>query len=222
MNKFIINLGIIGICITLAGGVHAQTDRQTTQTAKPAPTPIFINPYKPTLPTYESDTPNLVRSTGNNTYSQYERRYTKPNKTSGPVYDEVFNPYGPGYGRIRGEKDFYDTADGRYYKQYEYMTLLAKRGDVAKLQSVVQDVQQNGVFDPEKYKAAIAAATGVNTDNPGGGSSGIPGVAPMPKKQVYVNKNDTPATPQKLHRGYDDEPAQKNQQPRQNQPIFLR
>lgn len=199
--------------------VQAQ-DKNTTK-------PIFINPYSPTVPTYATDMPNVVRAkNGNTTYNQAGRTYTKPNRlSSGPTYDPVFNPFPADYGRMRTEKDFYDIPTGRYYEQYDYFKLLADRGDTATLAAAVKEVQEGGVFDPAKYQAAMSG-----TGQAGSGSSAT---TPQPR-QVYQQAQDkTPVTknltqgdiPQKLHRSYDDDAtAAPTPTPvrQKNQPIFLR
>ena len=222
MKHLFLTAFVISLCsVAVTYNVMAQTTSSNT------PAPIFINPYKAAVPTYASQVPNLVRSNGQSQYSQAQRQYTKPNTSSGPVYDKPFSPFAPGYGRIRGEKEFYDTVDEKYYQQYEYMTVLAKRGDKAKLQQVVSDVQTNGVFDPAKYNAALVAAqnggtSGTTNADPLNPSSPV---TPTGQKRVFVNKNATSPTPQKIHQGYDDDTAQPQAQsptPRKNQPIFLK
>lgn len=197
-----------------AHGVSAQ------ETASKAP--IFINPYSPSVPTTTSKMPTIVQSNrGNGRWSQSNRTYTNPNRVSGPQYDEVFNPFGQGYGRMRSEKSFYDDVTGKQYKQYEYFALLAGRGETAKLQAAVRDVQQNGVFDPAKYRAALSGVSDTS------GSTVTPRrqvtAQPTTSRQVTRNLSESDM-PQKLHSGYDEETEQPAEQPQQRRsgPIFLR
>lgn len=212
MRKLLLNISVIALSTCIAAHAFAQE--------KTVNAPIFINPYSPTVPTYESNVPNMVRSTGTSRYSQATRTYTKPNRISGPQYDEVpTNLFAPGYGRIRSEQDFYDNDTGQHYGQYEYFKLLASRGETAKLQEVVKKVQEGGVFDPAKYKAVMSGTIGTSGSSSQPKTRTVVKSAPSKKK---VTKNLTEGDlPQKLHNGYDDEPAP---QPtyQKNQPIFLR
>lgn len=220
MTGKILRISFLALMAMSPFTVQAQ-DKNTTK-------PIFINPYSPTVPTYATDIPNMVRAkNGSTTYNQASRTYTKPNRiSSGPTYDPVFNPFPADYGRMRTEKDFYDIPTGRYYEQYDYFKLLSDRGDTAGLAAAVKEVQEGGVFDPAKYQA-VMNGTGLTDD-------GSPITTPVKTQQVYqASKDKTPVTknltqgdiPQKLHSGYDEDattvptPAPARQK---NQPIFLR
>jgi hypothetical protein len=157
------------------------------------------------------------------------RTYTQPNRKSKPMYDTNVNQFPADFGRITGEQDFYDSQTKRYYGQYEYFELLAQRGDTAKLQQVVGDVQRTGVFDPAKYQAIMSGGSN------GGGMTGINNGGGMPQRQIItrqktptVTRQNQVVTPKRVHQGYDDDmestqTSQPVQQARpKNAPIFLR
>lgn len=189
--------------------------QQNTQASKPTTSPIFIAPYKPTLPTYASGLPSVVKNTGRGSTRQTTGQI---GTARGPQYDGHFNPY-QGINRITVEQDFYDQQTKRYYGQYEYFALLAKRGDKQGLLSAVKKVQTNGVFDPAKYQAAVQG--GLNQTNT---TTNKPTTTPV--RRVTNNKKQTApqnalTTPKKVHQGYDDE-MQMPAKPAKNSPIFLR
>lgn len=193
--------------------------------------PIFITPY---TAKQINRTPTIVHATSNtNAIRGNVRTYTQPGKkSSNLLYAEQKNPFAnTGFGRIRAEKNYYDAEDKRHYNQYEYMGVLAKRGDTAKLQQVQQYLQQNGVYDPAKVQAAITNATqpqAFGSQQPsttGGVQSTYTGTTF--KQPTYKIKTQTTSVPQRLHGGYDDaenqtlDPAEAIK-PTGPRPIFLR
>jgi hypothetical protein len=118
--------------------------------------PIFVNPYKQKLPTYQSRVPNLV---GTPVKTSGQRNYTASGRKSKYVIVDDPDPFaGTSFGRIRTEQDFFDKNTKQYLNQYDYMAALHKSGNKAELNAVVQKVQKNGVFDPKKYQDAIRNA----------------------------------------------------------------
>lgn len=217
MDKALYKIMICALALTVSTGTGA-----VAQTAeKTVSTPLFITPYKPSVPTYASKVPTMVKNTGTGRSVNGNRMYTQPNRKSGPVYYQATNQFPEGYDRIKSEKSFYDEETGTHYKQYEYMELLAGRGDSARLKEVVADVQSNGIFDPAKYQAAVGGQKQNTSSN--GTSPTLPGIGADGKKRVYQVKDDSDSTPQKLHSGYDDNEQTKTVQrrPAYKQPIFL-
>ncbi len=180
--------------------------------------PIFISPYKPGNDTYTTRVPTAVQANQEQT-----RRFEPSDRLAGPGLTNNKNPFaGTGFGRIKQELSYYDEEIGRGLNQYDYMALLARRGDNARLAQVRRYVQQNGVFDPKKYKAAMT--TGPYGSNPQAPtiSSNSAQAAPVEKQQrrrVVVKQEEQSALPKRVHRGYDDEPAPRHQP---GAPIFLR
>lgn len=218
MNKLVYSLSILAILVlsvTVSVGVSAQE--------KAASTPIFITPYSPTVPTYESRVPTMVKNV-NPSRRIGGRTYTQPNRKSGPVYYKAENQFAEGYGRVRGEKDFYDEQTATFYDQYDYMGLLAQRGDTAKLREVVADVQKNGVFDPAKFQTVMTQAQGGGSAGNPQDNGSLPSIGSDGRKRVYqVKQADGGDLPQKLHSGYDDEEQAAPAEPKRSypQPIFL-
>ena len=194
--------------------------------------PIFITPYEPQRITR---LPTIVHATSNtNPIRGDVRTYTQPGRKSygtNSLFLKEKNPFaGTGFGRIRAEKDYYDKETKQYYNQYDYMGLLAKRGDTAKLQQVQSYLQQNGVYDPAKVQAAILGATQQkplqpNTSAPIGTPSAR--VTATGQTRSFKTKVQTTSVPQRIHGGYDDaenqtlDPA-KAIEPTGPRPIFLR
>lgn len=214
MNKFLLNISVLSLSATIATSAIAQTQNGNA--------PIFINPYSPSVQTVPSKLPNMVRSTGSSSYSQNNRTYTTPNRVSGsPQYDEVYNPFGAGFGRMRAEKDFFDNTTGQYYNQYDYFKLLASRGDNAGLQAAVKEVQENGVFDPAKYKEVMSGVSGSTAEEQKPHTQRVVVKNAVSREKVSDNLTQGDL-PQKVHQGYDEEPQAQQPAPRKNQPIFLR
>ncbi len=193
--------------------------------------PIFIKPYATQK---VKRTPTIVQATTHtNPIRGNVRTYTQPGRKSfNLLYAQEKNPFAnTGFGRIRAEKNYYDKQDKRHYNQYEYMGILAKRGDTAKLQQVQQYLQKNGVYDPTKVQAAITSATqpqafGSQQPSTTGGIQS-PYATTTYKQPAYKVKTQTTSVPQRLHGGYDDaenktlDPAEAIK-PTGPRPIFLR
>ena len=190
------------------------------------PTPIFIKPYTQGSNTYNKTLPTIVTPSANSQAVTTARSTT--NKTSSRQGSQraatkltpVKDPYaGTLYTRIREEQSYYDTQSQSYMGQYEYMKALSDRGDTAKLNSIRSYLQQNGVFDPAKYKVAMAggdpnAQSRTNNTSVGGTAN----ITADGRKRVIVPKETGDSSiPKKLHQGYDEQPA-----PPKNAPIFLR
>lgn len=189
--------------------------------------PIFVTPYMPSVPTYSSGIPAVVKNKNTGQRRSTPLRTNSTSKATGPQYDAPYNPYAAaGYGRIKSEKDFYDKQTSKYYKQYDYFALLAQRGDTQTLASAVKDVQQNGIFDPAKYNETMRAALN-NTQTSAGNGGTIPPInqsANGNTRKVIV-RDQQPVLPQKVHQGYDNEPdtaITTRPEQRKNAPIFLR
>jgi hypothetical protein len=188
------------------------------QETKTVSTPIFVTPYKPTIPTYSSGLPSVVKTTNTGTRST-TRRTNNQSNTGGPTYDAPFNPY-KNDARITSERSFYDAQTDKQYDQYDYFALLAKRGDTQGLAAAVRTVQENGVFDPAKYQAAIQSAVNNNTTTSNRTSRTQP-IRRSTNTRTTVAPQNAITTPQKVHQGYDDEAGVQTQS-RRNGPIFLR
>lgn len=201
--------------------------------ATAAPAPIFIKPYVPGGNTYNNPVPTIVtptqtrpRATAPNRLRANTTASNQRNQNSGGGYQLVAlkNPYeGSTYARLMTEKEYFDPVSKKYMGQYEYMKALSDRGDTAKLNSVRSYVQQNGVFDPQKYKIAMEGG-GLSAPSQGSGQTSNEGITarktPDGRTRVFIQKDSgTSATPQKLHEGYDDQPAAPVTT---NRPIFLR
>jgi hypothetical protein len=182
--------------------------------------PIFINPYKPGNDTYTSRVPTTVQST-----QQQGGTFNPSNRLAGPGLTNNANPFaGTGFGRIKQEISYYDEELGRGLNQYDYMALMARRGNNARLSQVRQYVQENGVFDPNKYRQAM-------TTGPYGSNPQVPvatnnvsqqsTTAVQQPRRVIMKQDEQSQLPRRVHRGYDDEPAPApSHQP--GAPIFLR
>ena len=188
--------------------------------------PVFLNPFKWSDNSYESKNPTIVQA-------KPQQKTTKPSyRNDTPVYefDNLSNPLTnpkSGYLRIKNEMQLYDAVTGKKYNQYDYMGMLAARGDTAKLREIAQYVQQNGVFDPAKYKAAVAAAK--SGSPPQGGARKITPssrvTADGRKRAFKTNDQTDTGAPTRIHSGYNDEdtnaaPAANSY--KKNQPIFLK
>jgi hypothetical protein len=200
MKLLLLSISALAIFSGSTTIVHAQ---ETTGVA-----PIFMTPY---AAKQINRTPTIVRATTNtNPIRGNVRTYTQPGrKSSGSLFVEDKNPFeGTGFGRIRQEKTYYDKESGGHINQYEYMGLLAKRGDTAKLQQVQHYLQQNGVYDPAKVQAAIMAATRPQqttqstTSMPVGTPSAR--ITTAGQQRTFKTKTQTTSAPQRLHGGYDD------------------
>jgi len=200
---------------------------------KNSPAPIFIQKYK--QPTTISRVPTIVRPQEEQT--QNTRSLRSSNKPREYKIVESPDPWaGTNFGKVTSEIDYYDQETGQRYNQYNYMALLAKRGDTQKLQQVGNYLQLNGVFDQNKYQSAVNSAAQGNA---------IPSTLDeaMAKNQVasaqtalersngatqqraisrpsIVTKQQQNAAPKRLHQGYDED---MNADPvTSNKPIFLR
>jgi len=200
---------------------------------KNSPAPIFIQKYK--QPTITSRVPTIVRPQEK---SAQNARTTRTNRAP-KEYKIVKSPdpwAGTNFGKVTSEIDYYDKETGQRYNQYNYMALLAKRGETQKLQQVGNYLQLNGVFDQQQYQSAVNSAAQGNA---------IPSTIDeaMAKNQVasaqsaiqksngatqqraitrpnIVTRQPDNNTPKRLHQGYDDD---MNAAPvTSNKPIFLR
>jgi len=205
---------ILFLSVTIS--VVVGTDAMAQTAGNKSPKPLFVTPYKPSVPTYESGVPMVAKDRSSN-------KKRASTTLAGPFLHDATNQFRPDVGRITSQRSFYDEKTDKSYRQYDYMSLLASRGETAKLKQVVADVRSNGVFDPDKYKEAVAAGMGKSKDQAKG--------EPVLKKEAgaavarrsYVAKSDDSELPQKIHRGYDEDaqnqPAQQN--PSAKKPIFL-
>lgn len=222
MKLLLLSISILAVFSGSTSIVNAQE--------KTGVAPIFIKPY---TTKQVNRTPTIVRATTNtNPIRGNVRTYTQPGRKSSGTLSivEDKNPFaGTGFGRIRAEKNYYDKESGGYINQYEYMGLLAKRGDTAKLQQVQQYLQQNGVYDPAKVQAAIMNATQPQIQSQTSIPTGAPSarITTTGQPRTFRTKPKTTSVPQRLHGGYDDA---KNQtldpadaiKPTGRRPIFLR
>ena len=188
--------------------------------------PIFITPYEPATNTYASRVPSTVR----NTTEPQQQSSFRSNRLSGPGLTNNKDPFaGTGFGRIKQEIDYFDRETGRYYNQYDYMALLSRRGDRARLADVTKYIQKNGVFDPQKYQVAMTTgpfgstpqqpvAMGAPVVTQGGSGA----IANDGRKRVIVMQEEKSNLPTKVHNGYDDDPAPAPTQFQKGAPIFLR
>lgn len=190
----------------------------TTAQAGSGTAPIFINPYKQPSTTTTSRVPSIVQAQP----TQQQRTYTQPGRKSYEIV-KIRNPFeGTAYGRVRNEILILDKETGEHLNQYDYLALMKQRGNIAELNRVANDLQKNGVFDPAKYQMALnpqpTQQSALNN-----GQNGMPtgGIA-SPKTNYVYKGNDTPSIPQRLHGGYDDEPAPAAPLQTKNAPIFLR
>ena len=191
------------------------------ETGNAVVTPIFITPYTQNKNSYNSNIPSLVQSnTRTNSRGSTRSSNTSSSKnSSGYQFVKVGNPYeGTGYGRIKAERNYYDEPTGSYVNQYDYMRLLSNRGETAKLNSVKSYLQQNAVFDPAKYNTVMTATntTAVKDEK---NQSPYAGGTVISRSKAVIKNDSTNSIPQKLHRGYDEEPSIEKQK---NSPIFLR
>ncbi len=197
------------------------------------PAPIFVTPYK--QPTVISRTPTIVSPQNTNAQSA-TGGYVFPEYT---LVDDPDPWAGTSFGRVTSELDYYDSQTNARYDQYNYMALLAQRGETGALRQVASYIQENGVFDPNKYNAAMSNAANGGVIAPMGATAGAPvtqlpaptgiggatqGSSGVATKRVFVNKDEQNFAPTRLHSPYDEDMADKptDQKPRTNQPIFLR
>lgn len=195
--------------------------------------PIFIQKYS--QPTTTSNVPTIVQSGTGQTSSR--------TSSSPRTYEVVDSPSpwaGSNFGKITSEIDYYDSETGQRYNQYNYMALLAKRGDKTTLNQVGNYLQSNGVFDNQKYQSAVNSAAQGNAipslvDQAIAKNSATPAdtgaqiaQTPSPTRQAAskpktVIKQQETYTPKRLHQGYDEDmEADTAVQSKKNQPIFLR
>ena len=186
--------------------------------------PIFISPYAQGSGTYINNIPTIVQPTPKAAPPKSLRtgisRTADKDDKGGYQIKPVKNPYeGTAYTRIRSEKDYYDDQTKQYYNQYDYMKLLADRGDDAKLAQVRGYLQKNGVFNPEKYNVSMTGGASSSSATGQGGASSTGNTTADGRPRIILQKEDDSAdgVPQKLHSGYDDDQAVIK-----NRPIFLR
>lgn len=204
---------------------------------KEGPKPIFIQKYQ--KPAVTSSIPTIVKKTT----SQKTAVTSSNNQKSYALVDSP-NPWaGTSFGRMKEEVDYYDTETGQYYNQYNYMALLAKRGDTQKLGQVANYLQLNGVFNPQQYQSTVSkalqsgnipsvteqaiaknrVASASSNSSPANTSSALgPGVVQESiKKPEFVYKDTMDEnTPKRLHQSYDEDMA--DDSAKTNKPIFLR
>jgi hypothetical protein len=201
--------------------------------------PLFLKPLVNSVRnTFTSNTPTIVQPTPQ---QQQNRRNMSPATTAtggisqstfdrlqGPGLVDNRNPWeGTGFGRIKREVDYFDRETGRYYNQYDYMALLARRGNRSELNNVAKYLQENGVFDPRKYQAALqrrpqGQQQGRTRTQSNGGQATSPTAQP---RRVQVAPQDPKVfAPKRIHEGYDEDmKADPMAKPKTgNQPIFLR
>lgn len=189
--------------------------------------PLFLKPMVDSIKnTFTSRTPTIVQAEQQNT--QNTTPQSRQDRLAGPGLVNNRNPWeGTSFGRIKNEIDYFDTDTQRYYNQYDYLALLARRGDQSQFNQVSQYLQQNGVFDPRKYQAALQGQSQAQqpqgqTGNLATGASGQS--APTQRTVRQVAPQQPTFAPKRIHEGYDEDmKADPQAQPRQgNQPIFLR
>lgn len=191
--------------VALTGLTHAQNAA-----------PIFVSPYNQNDQTFNSNIPTIIRPKEKQAAPRFAKPRTNVNKWE--PYNMANPLEGTSFGRITREIDYYDVETEQYYNQYDYMSLLAQRGDLAKLQEVATYLQTTGVFDPQKYQAAMQAARNGTTLSSQmmqqGANTPMAGGPQAPQKQLFIVKPQNQInTPQKIHRDYDDAQA--------NNPIFI-
>lgn len=224
MMKKLLNFSVIATLTIASAPVFAQGSA-----------PIFVQKYS--QPTVTSNIPTIVTATSNQQTSRVQ-------STAAPrIYELVDNgnPFeGTNFGKVISEIDYYDDDTGERYNQYNYMALLAKRGDTKKLNQVGNYLQLNGVFDKQKYQSAVNSAAQGNPipslideaiankkmaslgDNPGDlqptGTS-----TPVAIRPKTVVKQVTDYAPKRLHQAYDEDMKDDAvTKPKSNAPIFLR
>ena len=196
--------------------------------------PIFVQKYK--QPSVTSNIPTVV------TASSGEQRSTQ--SWSEPrTYKLVDSPSpfaGTNFGKITSEIDYYDSETGQRYNQYQYMALLAKRGDTQKLNQVGNYLQLNGVFNNQQYQSAVNnAAQGnsipslideamaknkmasLNQSQQNGQATNTARQSTTSRPRTVVKQTETYA-PKRLHQGYDEDMNDDSTTTKSNAPIFLR
>lgn len=176
--------------------------------------PVFVQPYSK-----ENATNNIPLA-----YTPHsEQKQTTYGYNNAPVYEFADNidPWaGTSFGKITTEQDFYDNVTGRRYNQYEYLGLLAQRGDRTGLNALVQDLKVNGVFDQGKFETAVRAALTAKPTTAGGGTTGPTAPSKPVVKQVY-RPNTQNIMPQRTHNAYDED-MEADDITKKVKPIFLR
>ena len=194
-----------------------------TGVAQAGSAPIFITPNvaKPSTPIARN--PTIVSKT----QAPESRTYTNAGRVSYEIVDSK-NPFaGTSFGRIKSEQNIYDKETGKYFNQYDYMGLMAQRGNITELNKTAQYYQQNGVFDPMKFQTAIQAGRAGQIGLPtsptiDGVAAPVAPIVEQPKPVLVYKNQAADTTPQKIHNGYDDEPIAEEPKQRRSGPIFLR
>lgn len=222
MKKYLVFCLFLGLTGAVTGAV-GQTANATSSA-----TPIFITPYKQTVGSGTNTLPSVVQSkqdTSARISNRAKGAIESASTATGSIYKnykftEVANPYeGSAFGRVRSEKDYYDAETGTYVNQYDYMGLLASRGETDKLNEVRSYLQKNGVFNPDKYKIAMSGGDS-SASGEGAGATSAGGAAATPKQIIVKQNSGDSSIPQKIHSGYgDDEVYDPANHPA---PIFLK
>lgn len=189
--------------------------------------PIFITPPSQqntasnNIPTVVSPTQQRGASANEARTRALIERNSRLNTNSGYQFRELTNPYeGTAFGRIRREKDYFDRETGVYVNQYDYMKLLAERGNQAQLAQVRNFLQQNGVFNPQKYQQVMASIGTSNENANGAGTASGTNATMRPRTVIQTQNPQGNNVPQRIHQGYDNDPDPI--EPMKNRPIFLR
>lgn len=222
MRKNILNISAVVILSVFSLSVNAA--------------PIFIEKYK--KPQTTSRNPIIVTANQptSSKISSIQADYYK----NAPTYKKAktSNPWqGTSFGRFTEEINIYDPKTKNNYNQYDYLALMKQRGNTAAYNKTAKQIQQMGVFNPQKFQSVMASAAQGNPILPVGAKANEDvgrqtvkndtqqgRVQPQPIQRQYVTKGQGDAIPSRVHGAYDedmkDDPVAK---PRpSNQPIFLR
>ncbi len=190
--------------------------------------PVFLKPFVDSIRnTFTSDKPTIVEAKQKEMQTN-QLSQSKRDRLAGPGLVDNKDPWeGTSFGRIKREIDYFDPPTGQYYNQYDYMAVLAKRGDDARLNEVGKYLQNNGVFNPQKYQAALRGQSQAKQPVQGGGAMSSAGEvqATNAQRRVQVTpQSEDTFTPKRIHQGYDEDmEADPQAQPKaENSPIFLR
>ena len=218
MMRLFVYAFLVSFCLLLVNTAQAQ---------------IFMNPFKgwgsdkSDEPQTMIAVPQTVSSNGSSAVDQW------------PTYELVDSPdpwANTSFDKIQTELNYFDPQTGRSYNQYDYMALLAQRGEKGRFNQVAGYLRDNGVFDANKYRVAVnsaqqggtafsqdpaaetsapTAATGVA--NPQGNGLGVTRQPTI--NRVFVPDDVKNYQPQKIHRGYDEE--EEKPEDNKKRPIFL-
>lgn len=135
MRKLLLNTCTIALVTFISTASHVD-----------ARSPVFMNDYQ--TQGKESDVISIYRPNS--------RSVQIPNRSPEDFFVKTENPFEKvGFGRVKTERDFYDKESGRYYNQYDFIGLLAARGNRTAANELARRLQQDGVYDSGKAKDAV-------------------------------------------------------------------